>query len=104
MLKLGPDVTPRAVITDKGYDAKANRGAARDQGRLPVIPYRSNVKEKPKFFPKHLHKLRARIEILIGKWKRFKRLALRCEKTARNYAATVALVFVFILIESVHTT
>ena len=103
LLDIGPDVTPRAVITDKGYDAQANRAAARARGTLPVIPYRSNVKNQPKFFPKTLYKLRARIEQMIGKAKRFKRLALRCEKTATNYASIVALVCVFILIKSVHT-
>jgi transposase len=92
------------VITDKGYDAKANRDTARQHGSIPVIPRRSNAKDKPKWFPKQLYKLRARLEVLIGKAKRFKRLAMRCEKTARNYAAIVALVFGFILIQSVHTT
>jgi len=91
------------VIADKGYDAKANRAAAREHGSLPVIPYRSNVRDKPRFFSKTLYALRARVEILIGKAKRFKRLAMRCEKTGRNYAAVVALVFAFILIQSVHT-
>jgi hypothetical protein len=28
---LGPDITPRAVVGDKGYDAKANRSAARER-------------------------------------------------------------------------
>jgi len=90
------------VITDKGYDARSNRDAARAQGSLPVIPYRSNAKNKPGFFPKKLYSLRARIEQLVGKVKRFKRLAMRCEKTARNYTSIVALVCVFILIKSVH--
>jgi hypothetical protein len=39
----------------------------------------------------------------MGKIKRFKRIALRCEKTARNYASFLALVCGFILIKSVHT-
>jgi transposase len=103
LLAIGPDITPRAVITDKGYDAKANRAAAREHGTLPVIPYRSNAKGRAGFFPKQLYKLRARVEQMIGKAKRFKRLALRCEKTSRNYAAMVAIVFTFILIQSVHT-
>ncbi len=103
LLAIGPDDTPRAVITDKGYDAEANREAARARGTLPVIPYRSNVKRQPKFFPKRLYRLRARVENLIGKAKRFKRIALRCEKTAQNFASFIALVFVFILIKSVHT-
>ena len=95
--------TPRAAIGDKGYDAKDNRAAAWERGCIPLIPRRSNSKAKGRFFPRKLYRLRARIEQFIGKAKRFKRLALRCEKTARNYAAVVAFVFVFILVQSVHT-
>jgi hypothetical protein len=32
LLDIGPDITPRAVLGDKGYDAKANREAARRRG------------------------------------------------------------------------
>jgi transposase len=103
LLDLGPDIRPRAALADKGYDAKSNRAAARERGVCPAIPYRSNTKDRPKFFPKNLYKTRARIEQAFGKLKRFKRVALRCEKTARNYASFVALAFGFILIKSVHT-
>ena len=34
---------------------------------------------------------------------RFKRIALRCEKTGQNYGSFVALALGFILIKSVHT-
>ena len=57
----------------------------------------------PAFFPKTLYKARARIEQAVGKLKRFKRIALRCEKTAQNYGSFVALALGFILIKSVHT-
>jgi hypothetical protein len=40
----------------------------------------------------------------MGKLKRFKRIALRCEKTADNYRAFVAFACGLILIKSVHTT
>jgi transposase len=103
LLDIGPDIRPRAAMTDKGYDAKANRQAARQRGICPIIPYRSNAKDKPAFFPKALYKTRARIEQAMGKLKRFKRIALRCEKTARNYGAIVAFVCGIILIKSVHT-
>ena len=53
--------------------------------------------------PKNLYKRRARVEQLIGKSKRFKRIAMRCEKTKRNDASLRALAFVIILIKSVHT-
>ena len=103
LLGIGPDITPRAVVTDEGSDAKANRDAARRRGICPVIPYRSNAKERPAFFPKALYRGRARIEQAIGKLKRFKRVALRCEKTAENYAAIVAFACAMILVKSVHT-
>ena len=51
----------------------------------------------------NLYKARARIEQAVGKLKRFKRIALRCEKTAQNYGSFVALALGFILIKSVHT-
>jgi len=50
-----------------------------------------------------LYKGRARIEQAVGKIKRFKRVALRCEKTKRNFASFVALTAGFILLKSVHT-
>ena len=62
-----------------------------------------NTKDVPAFFPKILYKGRTRIEQAVGKLKRFKRIALRCEKTAQNYGSFVALALGFILIKSVHT-
>jgi transposase len=100
---LGPDIRPRAAVADKGYDSAANRRAARDRGAVPVIPFRKNTKAIPKIFAKALYLGRARIEQAVGKLKRFKRIALRCEKTKRNFGSFVALAAAFILIKSVHT-
>jgi transposase len=91
------------VIGDKGYDSKANRMAARRRGICTVIPYRSNAIAKPTFFPRALYKSRARIEQGIGRLKRFKPIALRCEKTAQNFAAIISLACTFIWAKSVHT-
>ena len=88
LLDIGPDILPRAAITDKGYDAKSNRDGARKRGICPVIPHRATATDRPAFFPKILYKARARIEQAVGKLKRFKRIALRCEKTARNYGSS----------------
>lgn len=88
---------------DKGYDSKANRQAARSHGCVPIIPYRQNARNKPEYFPKMLYKGRARIEQGVGKLKRFKRIALRCEKTALNFLSFVHLAAGFILVKSVHT-
>lgn len=97
LLDLGPDIKPRAAVGDKGYDAARNRAAARERGICPVIPYRSTAKARPAFFPKALYRARARVEQLVGKLKRFKRIALRCEKTNQNFASFVALALGFIL-------
>jgi hypothetical protein len=77
-------------MTDKGYDSDANRVAARARGITPVIPRRENSKQRGRFFPKRLYKLRARIEQTIGKLKRFKRVAMRCEKTDISYSAIIS--------------
>jgi transposase len=101
-LDIGPDITPRAALTDKGYDSRANRAACRERGIAPVIPYRSNIKDRPKFFPRLLYKTRARVEQAIGKLKRFKRVAMRCEKTAESYDGIVSFACGLILVKSVH--
>jgi transposase len=69
-----------------------------------VIPHKSNERNRPAFFPKALYRARARIEQTVGKLKRFKRVALRCEKTNRNFSSIVALALGLIIVKSVHTT
>jgi transposase len=101
-LDIGPDITPRAVVTDKGYDSKKNRATCRERGIVAVIPHRATAKDKPKYFPKRLYGGRGRIEQAIGKLKRFKRIAMRCEKTAESFAAFVAFACGLILVKSVH--
>ena len=104
LLRLGPDATPRAVVADKGYDSRANRAAARACGAVPVIPHKLNAVAPAKRFARALYRGRARIEQAVGKLKRFKRIALRCEKTKTNFASFVALAISFILVQFVHTT
>lgn len=62
-----------------------------------------NAKNRPNYFPKVLYKGRARIEQTVGKLKRFKRVALRCKKTATSYSAIVAFACAMILVKSDHT-
>lgn len=90
-------------MSDKGYDSKVTVRLQGGGGALPVISYRSTAKSKPTFFPKAPYKGRARREQAVGKLKRIKRAALRCEKTKLNFASIVAIAADFILIKSVHT-
>ncbi len=69
-----------------------------------MIPVRKITAHSPKHLPRLLYKTRARIEQAVGKLKRFKRIALRCEKTAENYASFVSFARGLILIKSVHRT
>jgi transposase len=103
LLDIGPDIRPRAVICDKGYASKANREAARARGIAPVIPHKANERDKPAFFASTLYKARSRIEQGVGRLKRFKRVALRCEKTARNFRSIVSFAAGLCLIKFVHT-
>ncbi|MFV2035090.1 MAG: hypothetical protein ACC631_08285, partial [Halocynthiibacter sp.] len=96
-------IYPRAIVADKGYDSAVNRSIARARGAVPVIPYRKNTKAIPKHLAAALYRGHARTEQMVGKLKRFKRIALRCEKTRRNFSSFVALAAAFILIKSVHT-
>lgn len=103
LLDIGPDITPRAAIADKGYSSRANRAAARARGIAPVIPYKANEKNQPAFFARNLYKARGRIEQGFGRLKRFKRVALRCEKTAENFRSIVSFAAGLCLIKFVHT-
>jgi hypothetical protein len=76
-------------------DAKTNREAASQRGICPAIPFRSNTKHRPKFFPTTLYKGR-------GRYRQNQQFKLRCEKTARNYGSILAPVYAFILIRSVY--
>ena len=90
-------------MTDKGYDSQSNRAGARARGITPIIPRRENSRQRGRFFPRRLYKLRARIEQTIGKLKRFKRVALRCEKTDISYSAIISFACGLMLVKSVHT-
>jgi len=68
---------------DKGYDAKANREAGPPARHLP--PSRTaRMPRQTGVLPKISYKGRAPRRTGVGKIKRFKRIALRCEKTAQN--------------------
>ena len=103
LLDIGPDITPRAAIADKGYSSKANRAAARARRIVPVIPHKANERDQPAFFAKTLYKARGRIEQGFARLKRFKRVALRCEKTADNFRSIVSFAAGLCLIKFVHT-
>jgi len=60
------------------------------ESRLAAIPRRENSRQRGRFFPNRLCKLRARVEPAIGRRKRFKRVAMRGEKTGISYSAMIS--------------
>ena len=51
LLGIGPGVTPCAILTDKGYDAKSNRAAARAAAIVPIIPGAEDHGPQPEILP-----------------------------------------------------
>ena len=86
-----------------GHRAREPEQWCLTDGRSRINPHRANTIDVPKVFGRALYRGRARIEQAIGKRKRFKRIALRCEKTQQNFASFVALAAASVSVKSVRT-
>ena len=75
-----------ACIADTGYDSNKFREAIKAKGLTPVIPSNPCRKE-PYALDEELYGLRYNVECFFHSLKRFRRIATRYEKTARNYLA-----------------
>ena len=80
----------KALIGDTGYDSNRFRQAIRERKMKPVI---SSKPERPRKLPKSraLYAKRYLVEVFFHNLKRFRAIATRYEKTARNYLALVQL-------------
>jgi transposase len=80
----------RALIGDTGYDSDRFRQAVRNRGMKPVI---NSKPERPRKIPvvRRLYRERFLVEVFFHSLKRFRAIATRYEKTARNYLALVHL-------------
>jgi transposase len=81
----------KALIADTGYDSNRFRQAVRDKGMKPVI---GSKPERPRKLPKSrkLYGKRYLVECFFHNLKRFRAIATRFEKTARNFLALTQLV------------
>lgn len=81
---------PRCLLADKAYDSDHFRALLAANSCTAVIPNMGNrVRDIP--YDKHLYKARYSVECTFNLLKQARRFATRYEKTARNYAAVVAL-------------
>lgn len=80
----------KIAMADTAYDSDALREAIAQKAALAVIP--SNPSRAIKHpLDADLYAQRHLIECCFSKLKQFRRVAARYEKTARNYAAVVAI-------------
>lgn len=89
----------KVLIGDTGYDSNRFLKAVRDRGMKPVIhpaPWRV---DKPRLARKHYRK-RFLVEVFFHSLKRFRAVATRYDKTARNYLALVQFACARILLEN----
>ncbi len=84
------DHQPKAVIADKGYDSDDLIHRIQERGAKAVIPPRSNrLVQRP--YSKRLYKTRNLVERFVNRMKHYRRIAMRFDKTSRNYLAFVHL-------------
>ncbi len=79
------------VLADKGYDSDAFIEQIANQGGQAVIPPRRNRKEQ-RDYDEGLYKERNLVERCFLKFKRYRRIATRYERLARNYLSMLCLV------------
>ncbi|MGZ3454908.1 MAG: transposase, partial [Polyangiales bacterium] len=75
---------------DTGYDSNRFLQAVRDRGMKPVIHSKPERKVPHKLVRK-LYRQRYLVEVFFHNLKRFRAIATRYEKTARNYLALLQL-------------
>tara|TARA_E500000318_G_C3487281_1_gene182866 strand:+ start:525 stop:833 length:309 start_codon:yes stop_codon:yes gene_type:complete len=85
-----PVSKPKALLADKGYDGDAVRQNLLMRGILPIIPPKSNRREKISCDFRR-YKDRNRIERMFGFIKHQRRIATRYDKTALSFASFLCL-------------
>jgi transposase len=86
---------PKYLAGDKAYSAGWIRVLLDEIGIEPVIPHKSNEKDKPKRFPRKRYKGRNVIERCFGKLKWLRRVATRYEKLALHYLGMLKLAIIY---------
>ena len=85
------DVAFEALIADRAYDSNALRDELQERGATAVIPPRSNRVEEIAY-DAEMYKWRHLVENFFCNLKRFRRLAMRYEKTDVSFAAMLHVV------------
>jgi transposase len=105
-----PRPRPDRVIADKGYPSKANRAWLRARGIATTIPerddqiaHRRRKRGRPIDFgedQRRRYRGRNVVERCFNQLKRWRGIAMRSDKTARNYRAAINLAATLIWIKT----
>ena len=96
-----PRTRPERVVADKGYPSKANRAYLARRGIKATIPDRDDQARnrankgptggRPPAFDAETYKRRNVVERSFNRLKNWRGIAMRSDKTARNYHARITL-------------
>lgn len=86
------DSLPNAheLLADRGYDAAWFREALLKRGITPCIPPKRNRKE-PVSYDKELYKQPHKIEIMFGRLKDWRRVAMRYDRCAHTFFSAICI-------------
>ena len=80
----------KELLADRGYDANWFREALQDKGITPCIPPKRNRKEQIDY-DKNLYKQRHKIEIMFGRLKDWRRIAMRYDRCAHTFFSAICI-------------
>jgi transposase len=80
----------RELIADRGYDSNHFRNALRERAIAPCIPS-SRSRKVPILHDPVLYRQRHRIEIMFGRLKDWRRIAMRYDRCAHTFFAAITL-------------
>lgn len=105
-----PRTRPERVLADKGYPSRANRAYLADRGIKATIPDKADQRQnrrnkgsaggRPPSFDAEIYKSRNVVERSFNRLKNWRGIAMRSDKTARNYQAGVTLAAALIWINA----
>ncbi len=78
------------MLADRGYDVDWFRDALKDKGIRPCIPGRKS-RGKAVCHDKRQYRRRNRIEIMFGRLKDWRRIAIRYDRCAKTFLSAVAI-------------
>ncbi|MEM0912020.1 MAG: IS5 family transposase [Pseudomonadota bacterium] len=91
LIKSSPD--SKVVVADKGYDSESLRQLINERNAKHVIPRKGNSKRGNDDIDWAMYRYRHLVENAFLKIKKYRAVATRYDKLARNYQSMVALAF-----------